>query len=378
MLPIELGAEFVHGKPPELHALLEEAGLRCFELDGVDRCFEQGELKGCSNDGAFQVLEEMDSAEDLTFNEFLAARKLAPEIRKWAIRYVEGFNAADASRIGTAALAKQQQAEDAIEGDRAFRVRQGYDRVPEFLLQKYTAAGGQLFLSHRVKDISWQRGAVTIQATCLRNGSPAEVLFKSRRAIISVPLGVLQARAMRVQPEPTDIFEACDRMAMGTALRMTFNFREPFWVQDNPDLSFLFSSDTVPPTWWTTSPERAGIITGWVGGPQTGQIMLSHPEQVLSEGLGALARIFSIKVERLREQLLSWHMHDWQSDPYSLGAYSYAPKGALDASQKMATPVENTLFFAGEHTDTTGHWGTVHGALRSGLRAARQVLSQPR
>jgi monoamine oxidase len=30
--------------------------------------------------------------------------------------------------------------------------------------------------------------------------------------------------------------------------------------------------------------------------------------------------------------------------------------------------------FVGEHTDVTGHRGTVHGALRSGLRAARQVL----
>ena len=40
----------------------------------------------------------------------------------------------------------------------------------------------------------------------------------------------------------------------------------------------------------------------------------------------------------------------------------------------MAEPVEHTLFFAGEHTDTTGHWGTVHGALCSGLRAAGQIL----
>jgi monoamine oxidase len=38
--------------------------------------------------------------------------------------------------------------------------------------------------------------------------------------------------------------------------------------------------------------------------------------------------------------------------------------------------VESTLFFAGEHTDTSGHWGTVHGALRSGYRAAKQVLAQ--
>ena len=37
-------------------------------------------------------------------------------------------------------------------------------------------------------------------------------------------------------------------------------------------------------------------------------------------------------------------------------------------------PVAKTLYFAGEHTDITGHWGTVHAAMRSGLRAAAQIL----
>jgi hypothetical protein len=47
----------------------------------------------------------------------------------------------------------------------------------------------------------------------------------------------------------------------------------------------------------------------------------------------------------------------------------------MDASRQMTEPVEDTLFFAGEHTDITGHWGTVHAAMRSGLRAAEQVIS---
>ena len=77
----------------------------------------------------------------------------------------------------------------------------------------------------------------------------------------------------------------------------------------------------------------------------------------------------------LRSLLVSAHAHDWQSDPFSLGAYSYAPKGAVTASEEMARPVEDTLYFAGEHTDTSGHWGTVHAAMRSGLRAAQQLLN---
>jgi predicted flavoprotein YhiN len=51
------------------------------------------------------------------------------------------------------------------------------------------------------------------------------------------------------------------------------------------------------------------------------------------------------------------------------------PVGGLDASARMCEPVAGTLFFAGEHTDTTGHWGTVHAALRSGLRAGRQAIA---
>src|SRR6202012_6055401 len=44
---VELGAEFVHGKPPELWALVEEAGVEVYELDGTDICLEDGSLKPC-------------------------------------------------------------------------------------------------------------------------------------------------------------------------------------------------------------------------------------------------------------------------------------------------------------------------------------------
>jgi monoamine oxidase len=72
--------------------------------------------------------------------------------------------------------------------------------------------------------------------------------------------------------------------------------------------------------------------------------------------------------------LSSWHTHDWLADPYAGGAYSYVPAGALDAPERMNQPVEDTLYFAGEHTDVTGHWGTVHAALQSGTLAAERLL----
>jgi hypothetical protein len=68
----------------------------------------------------------------------------------------------------------------------------------------------------------------------------------------------------------------------------------------------------------------------------------------------------------------SWY-HDWNRDPYAQGAYSYQVVGGGDATSALARPVGGRLFFAGEATDTEGATGTVHGAISSGRRAARQV-----
>jgi monoamine oxidase len=99
------------------------------------------------------------------------------------------------------------------------------------------------------------------------------------------------------------------------------------------------------------------------------------PDHLLaSEAIGAIARALGISIAAVNKALVSTHTHDWLWDEDSLGAYSYVAVGGAEASAEMSEPVEGTLFFAGEHTDTTGHWGTVHAALRSGLRAGRQVV----
>jgi monoamine oxidase len=69
------------------------------------------------------------------------------------------------------------------------------------------------------------------------------------------------------------------------------------------------------------------------------------------------------------------HVFDWQADPFSRGAYCYIPVGGMDLPTKLAEPVANTLFYAGEATDAM-QMGTVAGALASGYRAADEVLAR--
>jgi monoamine oxidase len=146
------------------------------------------------------------------------------------------------------------------------------------------------------------------------------------------------------------------------------------------DFSFLFAREEIFPTWWTSMPDPAPLLTAWIGGRKALDLqrrMRAHadPFAIRNECLSELAKIFELSPPALENRLISWHAHDWQSDEYARGAYSYAPAGARDAAERMTVPVDDRLFFAGEHTDVEGHWGTVHGALASGKRAALQLMS---
>ncbi len=369
--PVELGAEFVHGRPPELLRLFDELHPPLQKITGVDLCFRDDKLGACPEDQAFDLLDELAGVAsregDMSFADFLARRQPGAEAAERARSFVEGFNAADARRIGIAALARQQQAEEEIDGDQSSRPSGGYDSLPQHLAQRAQQAGAQILLRSPITSLEWKPGAITAQ-TCSRE----QTRFSAAKAIITLPLGVLKARGVAFHPQPSRTLAAADRMEAGSARRLVLIFRRPFWSAKSPNMRFLFAPEMTPATFWAQPPGNFPMLVAWAGGPKADAV--ASPEHFHIQALHSLERIFSLAPQSLHTELRNLHMHDWQSDPWTLGAYSYAPVGAADCSAILAEPVDNTLFFAGEHTDITGHWGTVHGALRSGLRAARQVL----
>jgi monoamine oxidase len=380
---IELGAEFIHGLPQVTWDLLQEAHLGTYELDGAHLSFARGGFQSSGDDpgDAGHVIDDMMAwvaaqppGTDLSFSEYLDRAGVDSARRKRASAYVESFNAADSHLIGAAALARQQVAEDEIHSDRLFHIESGYDALTAFLENGFAAAGGTLLLRHVVRSIRWSRNQIALSGVDA-HGRGFEL--HAERAIVTLPLGVLHAGMVEFDPKPGEILLNAARMAMGPVVRMSLLFDAKFWQQD---LSFLFARDETPTAWWTPMPNAVPLITGWTGGPKATALaqkaaVAAHPQALLEEILGALSRMYGLSVRESQKRLLSWHAHDWQADPYALGAYSYAPAGALNASANMTQPVADTLYFAGEHTDTTGHWGTVHGALGSGLRAAAQILA---
>jgi hypothetical protein len=164
---------------------------------------------------------------------------------------------------------------------------------------------------------------------------------------------------------------------MGAVVRLTLVFRRKFW---DPRMSFLLAPGESPPTWWTLAPHEAPLLTAWAGGTKAALLLKlitadGDASALCDLSLSTLAKMFALPLSDVRQMLSSWHMHNWQSDEYARGAYSYVQAGALDAPEKMRIPVEDTLFFAGEHTDVSGHWGTVHAALAAGGNVADQIIA---
>lgn len=385
---VEHGAEFVHGRAPELWQLIEEAGVRVVERDGA-MLTEETPGAGLSEDddeedddrtGPLEDLVEL-AGEDLPFAEWLKASDVPQEQRAALTGYVEGFNAADARVISARSLGVQQKAEEEIEGDRAWHVPEGYARLPEFLAERVRAAGGQIRLRSEVLAVRWRPGQVVVST---REGD-----VSAPRCVIALPLGVLQAAnasapgSVRLEPEPRPLFEA-RRLMMGDVVRFTMVFRDRWWEraegvapQQMETMSFVFTRSRMPPVWWTRHPEPEAMPTlvGWSGGPRCEALQGKSGAELGEIACRELAQVFGVPEADVRGALVSCHTYDWSVDPFARGSYSYVRAGWISASAAMTVPEADTLFFAGEHTDTTGHWGTVHAALRSGLRAAGQIAS---
>jgi monoamine oxidase len=390
-VPIELGAEFIHGRAREIWDPLEKAGVEITEVDGDYWCNSDGHLSSCDFfEEVDSILDKMDdSAADESFSAFLARRfgepktKRQREVQRRAISYVSGFNAADPALVGVHWLVQGMRAEEKIQGDRAFRAQNGYTALLNEFRDQISNFGVDLRTETVVESVNWRAGNVRVTAQNPRGA----LMLEAPKVLVTLPLSLLkvqQGGAIQFTPQlPEDKLRALDKLEMGKVIRVVLRFRERFWETIKPsarskktlsNMAFLFSQNEWFPTWWTSMPEKSAIITGWAPFRSAEQLSGQSESFITDCSLQTLSELLGPPVQELQTLLERAYVHDWQTDPFAFGAYSYGKVAADGAQQAIAAPVESTLFFAGEATDTAGHNGTVHAAIATGYRAAREIL----
>lgn len=375
MLPIELGAEFIHGTPPLVLERLRANALPFFDVTDDHLFRAHGKLKA-QND-FFDVMKTVmaklrSKPKDRTVEAFVQSLRLSKERRDLFTGFVEGFHAADISKMSEAGLkATEETDESDLNGVEAFRLPLGYDRL---LHEIQLESSADIQLNHEVTSIAWRKYHVVVQTRNPVTGLTES--FTANHALITLPLGVLKSDQIHWDPVPKGFRPAISNLEMGHAMRIIFQFRTRFWEElSKKPVSYLHAGPAHRfPTWWTLAPGRTPFLVAWQGGPKAQEMASWSNEQKVATALETLSYITGIKIQKLQKEFVAMSHHDWTNDPYARGAYSYIPVGGFKKWRRLQLPFEETLFFAGEATVLGPERGTVHGALHSGERAARQML----
>lgn len=385
-VPIELGAEFIHGQVPQTLNLLQEVGSAALNTEGSHWSLDHGQSPRQPQDLFSQIQNALDKADllnkpDIAFQQFLEQGKhygLSDAASDMARRLVQGFDAADPGRVSAHWVASEWAAGGMLDSPQ-FRPLNGYSAMLGALAGKLDRSRVRVMLQAVARSVSWKRGGVVIQG--LFNGEPFTV--RACKAVVTVPIGVLQlapeaAGAIRFDPPLQEKRDAIAGIVSGPVLKVVLRFRTPFWedIQDGRyrDAAFFYSVGTPFPTFWTSAPLRSPVLNAWAGGPPAARLSAKSDAELARIALDSVRTMFGDALPRDATQLEASFTHNWQRDPFSCGAYSYVSVGHHEtARQTLAQPLQETLFFAGEATDTQAEAATVAGALQSGARAAREI-----
>ena len=366
-VPIELGAEFIHGAAEVTHALLAKAGTTSVDSGRLQRFLAGGKLKAIDGFAEAQKSVRNKSAlekKDLSFEAFLSRQKLPERTRTFARMMVEGFDAADPRRASARAIAEEWGGAEM--GASQPRPLGGYGPLLGWLAGSLDPALVRIQLQSVVSAIRWASGAVEVEGRFLDRPFRA----RARQAVVTLPLGVLQSRSVRFVPHLKEKRKPLRALASGPVVKAALRFREAFWEKSHPGVAFFHAPGSAFPTFWAQLPMHSPVLIGWAGGPKASRLAGLGTGEVMRRATSSLEALFGRDV--VESQLQGVLVQDWQNDPCARGAYSYVLVNGEGARESLAAPLDDTLFFAGEATSVEQP-GTVAGALESGTRAAREL-----
>ena len=297
--PIELGAEFLHGDAAAAVRWLRRAGKVAITMPDSHVSLHDGELQ--PDDESFQQVQAAFRRHDAIIthemslealiNEHLV-NELSAATREYALMLAEGFDAADPARASARDIADEWSG-DTLSAAQA-RPAGGYASLLTALSGAFSEKV-HLRLHHEVRAIDWSHRQVVVSGQFLGQGFQAT----ARRAVITLPLGVLQAGdgAVRFHPALADKQPALQQLAAGAVVKIVMVFRTPFWQElanaRYRDTSFFHAARAKFPTFWTALPAQAPILTAWVGGPRAARLSSeSDFAAMVGQALESLEQLF--------------------------------------------------------------------------------------
>ena len=184
--PVELGAEFVHGRPDEILALAAEGATPIVPVQGKFRRKINGDWAEAGDlmeriDRLFAKLPAEEP--DESFQYYLDRSGEDDEVKQHALRYVEGFHAADPSLISARFIRRDSEAEEAIKGDHQYRIASGYESLVQTVADRIDRSRCDIVMNTAVHEIAWRQGQAIARAWPNGVSGSAGYCYASARSV---------------------------------------------------------------------------------------------------------------------------------------------------------------------------------------------------
>lgn len=367
-LPVEAGAEFIHGVDAETWPDVRAAGLAVRPAPlGRRTRFDLGHgarwlpltLLHPGTWPTFTILHAIQRLQppDRSAREFIAERGYRGRARVLAELTLTAHLPGSVDEVGMLGLLEDRVLK--LESGLNHRVSDGYDRLP-----RHIAEGLAIEREFPVAHVAWRPDGVTVRAADGRERH-------ARAAISTLPVGVLKSDAVVFDPPlPAARRAALDHLVMGPVLKILLRFEQRFWPRW---LDTLVSGvGAVRPLFWAPFQGLADappVLIAYCTGPSAAALGRPSAEEAAAIAVRDLERNFRAPLPRL----VAHRRIDWAADPFARGGYTFVRPGGCGARARLATPDTGALFWAGSAVATPTIAASVQGAFASGLQAAAQV-----
>jgi monoamine oxidase len=375
--PIERGAEFVHGENVVTWELIRRFGLHSlaaleddnnFFIDVAGQSLPITQAAKLPGGDSLKFMSTRPGVYDLA-RAWVRSRKpdtdlssmlkangvvLDPEFYPIVSYSFEGLDAAGLQQLGVYGLVETSYAGD---GDADFRIAEGYSSLSDHLARQL-----RIRLAEPVDRVTWNSAGARV-------ATASGATLEARKIVITVPLAQLQQNAIRFEPPLTpDKQNAINRLGAGHIVKIVLQFEDPFW----PAHMECFATDKRTGFWWRPGWNRsneAPVLTAYAGATLADRLVKFGNDAAVQIALEDLSQLFG---NQAKTNYTSGMVLNWQREPYIEMAYSFCPVGTAGLRRVLSYPIDGVLFFAGEATSVERN-ATVHGAVESGRRAAKEV-----
>ena len=370
--PFEVGAGWIHGPSSNnpTKKLADKLGCEYFLTndDKVTTFDEDGSEWGDERwEEVLNIWEKtlLKVDQKLEFNDKRNLRKAIEDINPKALQYpgvLWAFSAYTEFSKGTSIEKVSAVYHD---DDKAFPgadviIKNGYSTLINNIAENL-----DIELDTKVTSINTNSGkAIEIQTD--------NKIYKCDFVICSVPLGVLKAKRIKFIPElPNEKKKSIEKIGFGSVTKIAHRFDEPFW---DTNIQYFGINTKEKGRWnyWLNYKtfSKQNILLGLsVGDYALIADNLSEREKK-DDSLSVLRNVWGKNISEPNKSIST----NWSNDQNFLGAYSYPKAGAKPKDyENLSKPVNNKLFFCGEHT-IFDYAATTHGALLSGLNVVEKII----